>query len=237
MSIRFQYASEILAQFPQINGGILLASGLHNGDTPQPLREAYLAEQTATAARIGATPLSEIPALAAWRAAFRKFGVDPTQYRSASEALLRRVTKKGDIPFISTLVDLGNLVSIRYAIPVAVVDVRQIQGAITVRFADGTEAFTDHGQSQTIHPEPGEVVFVDQASRVAARRWCWRQSLESTAQPDTTDVLITIEAQHENGRTDVENAIADLTTLLRTYAGAQEVKADVLNANNPAMFD
>ena len=39
--------------------------------------------------------------------------------RSAAEALLRRLTKQGSIPSINTLVDIGNLVSIRYALPVA----------------------------------------------------------------------------------------------------------------------
>ena len=47
--------------------------------------------------------------------AIRGFGVDPTQYRSAAEALLRRLSKSGEIPSINALVDLGNLVSIRYA--------------------------------------------------------------------------------------------------------------------------
>lgn len=234
MPTRFQYSPEILAQFPTINGGMILASGLQNDDSPQALRDAFLAEQAAVAARIGNTSLSEIPALASWRAAFRKFGVDPTQYRSAAEALTRRVAKKGDIPFINTLVDIGNLVSIRYALPIAVVDLRQIHGAITVRFADGTELFTDHGQSQSIHPDSGEVVFVDENNRVVARRWCWRQSLESTSQPDTTDILITIEAHHDKGRADVENAIADITELLKTHTDGEVVKSDVLNVSNPA---
>ncbi len=113
--------------------------------------------------QIGAQPLSEIPSLAAWRAAFRLFGVDPTKYRSAAEALLRRLTKKGDIPSISALVDLCNLVSIRYALPVAAFDARALSGALTVRFAAGDEAFTAHDSPEPEHPEPGEVIFADPA--------------------------------------------------------------------------
>ena len=75
-------------------------------------------------ARIGETPLSELPTLAAWRRAFRAFGVDPTAYRSAAEALLRRLTKQGSIPSINALVDIGNLVAIRYGLPVAMFDQR-----------------------------------------------------------------------------------------------------------------
>jgi hypothetical protein len=64
---------------------------------------------------------------------FRGFGVDPTQYRSAAEALLRRLIKQGELPSIGTLVDLANLVSIRYALPVAVFDQGGITGGTVVR--------------------------------------------------------------------------------------------------------
>ena len=35
-------------------------------------------------ARIGDTPLSEIPSLAAWRRVFAAFGAQPTKYRNAA---------------------------------------------------------------------------------------------------------------------------------------------------------
>src|SRR5437667_12237734 len=141
-----------------------------NGPTPKDLQAAFIDQQQITLQRIGTTPLSQIPSLAAWRAVFRSFGVDPTQYRSAAEALLRRLTKKGNIPSINVLVDLGNLVSIRYALPVAVVDTRTIQGGITVEFADGSERWTNLGENEESHPEPGEVIFSDDTRLVIARR-------------------------------------------------------------------
>ncbi len=228
----FQYHPDILARYPNLIGGVIVARGVRNGATPPGLRALYHAEQQATLARIGSTPLSEIPSLAAWRGVFRSFGVDPTQIRSACEALLRRLTKQGDIPSINTLVDLGNLVSIRYALPVAVVDLRSVQGAITVRFADGTERFTNLGQPEVAHPDPGEVIFADETGLAFARRWCWRQSEQSASREDTTEVVVTVEAHHANGRHDVEAAVADLTALLAQYAGGSPSHA-MLDAANP----
>ena len=101
-----------------------MPSGVSNGPSAPALVAAFEAEQAAALARLGDTPLSEVPSLAAWRRAFRAFGTDPTGYRSAAEALLRRLTKQGSIPSINTLVDIGNLVSIRYALPVAMFDRR-----------------------------------------------------------------------------------------------------------------
>ncbi len=230
----FQYHPDILARYPAVTGGAILAQGMSNGPTPDRLQAAFQAEQRATLQRIGDTPLSQIESLAAWRNAFRGFDVDPTQYRSAAEALLRRLTKKGDIPSINLLVDLGNLVSIRYALPVAVFDTRALQGTVTVHFAGGTERYTTLGQAEVEHPEPGEVVFSDETGLVIARRWCWRQSEQSAAQPETTDAIITVEAHHAGGRRDIEAALNDLLELLIKYAGGNFISA-ILDAKNPAL--
>jgi len=232
----FQYHPNILARFPSIVGGVIFAQGMTNGPTPESLQAAFLAEQQATLQRLGNTPLSQVKSLAAWRGAFREFGVDPTQYRSAAEALLRRLTKKGDIPSINLLVDLANLVSIRYALPVAVFDTRALTGTVTVHFADGSERYTTLGLSETEvdHPEIGEVVFSDETGLVIARRWCWRQSETSAAGSETTDAIITVEAQHVDARTDIESALNDLLALLKTYAGGT-FTSSILDAHNPAL--
>lgn len=226
----FRYHPEIAERFPTLVGGIIIAEGMKNSPSPESLLKRYQAEQQIIAQR-GDGSLSEIPALAAWRTAFRKFGVEPTKYRSAGESLIRRVVKKGDIPSINALVDMGNLVSIRYALPVAVVDRRAVKGTITVHFADGSEHYTQMGQDEKDRIPEGEVVFTDETNTVFARRWCWRQSAESAAALDTTDAVITIEAHHAEGRQDVEKAVTDLVNLFTEYAGGS-YKHAILDANN-----
>jgi len=232
----FQYDAEILTRYPTVVGGVILARCMTNGPAPEELQAAFLAEQQAALQHVGDTPLSQITSLAAWRVVFRSFGVEPTQYRSSAEALLRRLTKKGDIPCINLLVDLGNLVSIRYALPVAVFDTRTLQGAVTVHFSDGSERYTTLGQDEVEHPEPGEVVFSDATKLVIARRWCWRQSEQSAAQQGTTQAIITVEAHHAEGNKDVDAALNDLLTLLRTYAGGNFI-CSRLDTTNPVISD
>ena len=134
------------------------------------------------------------------------------------------------------LVDLGNLVSIRYALPVAVFDTSSLNGAVTVHFADGSERYTTLGQDELEHPEPGEVVFSDDTQLVIARRWCWRQSDQSAAQQETTQAIITVEAHHAEGKEDVDAALDDLLTLLRTYSGGNFISKR-LDATNPVISD
>ncbi len=229
----FRYDPDLLARYPDIRGGVIHARGLQGGPTPPDLLAAYEAQQAATLARLGDTPLSDVPSLAAWRRAFSAFGVKPTQYRSAAEALLRRLTKQGDIPSLNLLVDIGNLVSIRHALPVAVFDLRATTGTITVRFAIGDERFTDLGTEEITHPTPGEVIFVDDAGLVSARRWCWRQSDQSAAREDTVEALITVEGHHERAEQDVSAALEDLQQLFAAYSPGVKLHADLLSPDHP----
>ena len=230
---RFAYDPDVAARFSSVAGGVVQAEGVSNGPSPPALVAAFRAEQEDALARIGDTPLSELPTLAAWRRAFRAFGVDPTTYRSAAEALLRRLTKQGSIPSINALVDIGNLVAIRYGLPVAMFDQRTVTGATTVRFAAGTESFTDLGSAERETPTHGEVIFIDDAGLVSARRWCWRQSAESASGPDTTEVLVTVEGHHDGAAADVRAAVADLEALLRDHAHPSSMVSGVVTAQSP----
>ena len=230
----FHYDPDVIERFPTVVGGVIHATGVHNGPTPSLLAAAFHEETHAVLRRIGETPLSELPTLAAWRRVFRGFGVDPTQYRSAAEALLRRLTKQGELPSIGTLVDVANLVSVRYALPVAVFDLRGITGGTIVRFARGDERWADLGSSETEHPEPGEVIFADETDAVSARRWCWRQSAGSAVREDTTEILVTVEGHHETAKDDVTQALAQLEALLVTHATPATLRSAVLSARDPA---
>jgi DNA/RNA-binding domain of Phe-tRNA-synthetase-like protein len=231
---RFAYDPDVAARFPSVAGGVIHAIGISNGPVPAGLTASFSNEQQLVHARIGDTPLSELPTLAAWRRAFRAFGVDPTAYRSAAEALLRRLTKQGSVPSINALVDIGNLVAIRYALPVAMFDQRTVSGGTTVRFANGSERFTDLGSGDTESPDPGEVIFIDEAGLVSARRWCWRQSAESASGATTTEVLVTVEGHHDGADADVAAAVADLEELLRVYAAPRALASGVVTATSRA---
>jgi DNA/RNA-binding domain of Phe-tRNA-synthetase-like protein len=229
----FRYSKEIVDRFPTIRGGVIYATGLTNTSTPPALLEAFEAEQETVRHQLGDTSPSEVTSLAAWRSTFSAFGVKPTQYRNAAEALLRRLAKQGTVPSINTLVDMANLVSLRYQLPVAVFDQHSVAGTTTVRFASGDERFTDLGSHSISHPEPGEVVFVDDEGVVSARRWCWRQSTQSAAGSSTADALITVEGHHPDARTDITRATHDLVGFLSEHQPRAHLTSAILSPDSP----
>lgn len=52
------------------------------------------------------------------REAIKIFGINPSKYRGSAEALIRRVQKEGRLKSINPVVDINNIISIKYKIPV-----------------------------------------------------------------------------------------------------------------------
>ncbi len=161
--------------------------------------------------RLNARTESEMPEISAWREAFSKMGLKPTQYRCASEALLRRYRKDHDLPGFHPLVDYLNHVSMTFGIPVAVFDCDKVTDGITVRHAEGSEVYRTF-QGDTENPVPGEVVFADPAGNAHSRRWTFRQSAQSVVGAETDRVLIVAEALHTTAEEDLAALAEELTS-------------------------
>lgn len=72
--------------------------------------------------------VKELPGIAATRRVYRACGKDPSRYRPASEALIRRMLQGKELYQIDTLVDLINLASIAYGYSIGGFDADKIQG-------------------------------------------------------------------------------------------------------------
>ena len=88
--------------------------------------------------------------------------------------MLRQVLTRGSLPRINELVDLCNTVSLEHVLAVAVYDVADSQGDVTVRLATGDETFVPLFATEVEHPRPGEEIYTDEAEALS-RRWVWRQ--------------------------------------------------------------
>lgn len=206
--VYFHHSQEIWNDFPGLMPGVLVADGITR-DAAVGSRVAHF--NAIAAARLATSSEGEFPEIQAWRRAFSKMGLKPTQYRCASEALLRRFRKEGSLPEIHPLIDLCNAISMAFAIPVAALDVSRIEQYIEVRYAAGDETY-DTFSGETEHPDAHEVIFADAAGRAHARRWTNRQSGYSPVRETTTRVLIVAEAMHQSAPDDVPrlvNTIAD----------------------------
>jgi DNA/RNA-binding domain of Phe-tRNA-synthetase-like protein len=225
----FQHSGDIWRDFPQLVPGVVYVEGVTGDAVTGPAAERFAAVAASRLAAVSAE--SELPEIQAWRRAFAAMGLKPTQYRCASESLLRRFRKEGSLPGLHPLVDLCNAVSLAFAIPVAVLDVAAITGRLEVRYAAGDEEYLTFA-GEVEHPAPGEVIFADAAGQAHARRWTNRQSGRSAVRDSTAAALIVAEALHDAAPRDV----AELVTVLAAEVAAVWAvtpSAAVLTAGEP----
>lgn len=228
---RFGYPTDFLAKFPSVVGAAAFVLGIDNSSNETAAEGLLRAQEEVVRAQFASTPLSSHPHISSWRSAFSSFGVKPTQYRSAIEALLRHVTKKGSVPHINKLVDLCNYVSMKHVLPVAAYDLDHISGPVVVRLAKGDEPFLPLYGKEVEYPNPGEVVFTDDEGALS-RRWTWRQSDRAKSTPETRQALLTIEGLHDITRAAVEGAMEELVSLVKEYCGG-EVSWSTVDRDHP----
>ena len=211
------YAKSIRSGFPELTAAVLRIDGI----TATGNVSIWTAHYSDIArSRLGNDTEASFPEVQAWRRAFAKMGLKPTQYRCASEALLRRFRKEGSLPAIHPLVDLCNVISMAFGIPIAVFDLQKIAGDLEVRYADGSERYeTFSGEIE--RPDAGEVIMADSQGNAHARRWVNRQSGLSAVRAATTSALLVAESMHEGGAYDLVRLSSALrTTVAETWPHA-----------------
>ncbi|MBA2708915.1 MAG: hypothetical protein H0U59_14010 [Gemmatimonadaceae bacterium] len=190
--MHFQHSPGIWADYPELTAAALFAEGL----TTSLSVDSQVARYNAIAkSRLETDTEASFPEIQAWRRAFSRMGLKPTQYRCASESLLRRFRKDDALPRMHPLIDLCNAMSRASATPVAVFDVSRVTDSLEVRHASGNE-FYESFSGEIEYPDAHEVIFADSTRRAHARRWTNRQSGYSAVRDTTKDVLIVIEAMH-----------------------------------------
>lgn len=219
MELKIQ--KEIFEAFPDFMAGVVLIKGCDNQGVSSEIAELLRkAEKSQIENFSTLESFSQHPQISAWRAAYRKFGSDPHQYRCSAEAIIRRVLKGDQLPNINKLVDLYNHISLKYVLPVGGEDTDEIAGDLFLGFANGDEQFIRLGGVENEPPQKGEVVYKDDAG-VACRRWNWREADRTKLTEQTRNAIIVVEALSPASKREVEGAAQELADLIKQYCGGE----------------
>ena len=183
----------VFALRPDYRALLLAVDGIVPGPSDQESDALLQAAQAAARQALNGRPAEELPHVAAWREAYRAFGAKPQRTRNSLEALLRRA--ESGLPRVNRLTDYYNAVSVLHQIPLGGEDLTRYAGPPRLVRATGDEPFgtVANGLAVTEHPDPGEVVWCDEAG-VTCRRWNWRQARRTQLGQDTTTALFILDA-------------------------------------------
>jgi DNA/RNA-binding domain of Phe-tRNA-synthetase-like protein len=209
---------QVLERFPSYRLMVITGSRVRVSAYDEQVDDLLKRQEEQIRNTIELSGLHQHPHISAWRKAYAGFGAKPGKHRCAVEALMRAILKRKSLPRINSLVDLCNCVSVKHVLPIDVMDLDNIEGDISVRFAEGDERFLPLGSSQLEPPNPGEVIYSDGVD-VLGRRWNWRKSEKSKVTLETNTILITIEGIGDIATETLGTTEAELCSLLRDFCG------------------
>lgn len=220
---KFVIEKDFLEIFPEAKIGVLVCNGIDNHIKDEEKYVDYLKEaQKAAMAHIANPEFTENPIIRTWRDAFYKFKTKKGA-RCSIEALLKRVSKGGEIGTINPLVDIYNGISLKYGVPVGGEDIDAFEGDNRLTIAAGDEEFITLGSEKSEPPYAGEVVYKDEAGAIC-RCFNWRESVRTMLTEETINAFMCIETVAGERDDVLEEALDELKALIEAELGGKCTK-------------
>ncbi len=197
--------------------------GVRVSTTPGFIDEMLRGEEERVRSVIGDVgKLTENPIVQAYRKFMWRLGIDPTKVRPSSEALARRVLHGGSIPRINSVVDIGNLISLKTLVPIGLYDLDLISPPLTLKLSEGYEEFVPIGSQGVEKLRRGLPIIVDSRGLVI-HIYPHRDSRLSMITDSTRNVLVISCGAPGVPRSLVMEATESVVNLLRSVNPVIEV--------------
>lgn len=217
---KFIVAPKLFEIFPEACFGVVIAESVDNQKASSTVTDLLEIQSKTLHQELSGTNVREHPRVAVWREAFRKLGLNPNRFPSSIEALAKRIAKKAELPSINKVVDLVNILSLKYVLPMGAHDREILPGDIELRFACPEDKFIPFGSTESEPVDEDELIYVTD-NQVRTRKWVWRQGEKAKVMPDTKQLFCPIDAFY--GVTDqaAKAAQSELAAMLQEYCGAR----------------
>ncbi len=230
--MKFYVEQTIFDKIPDYCIGVVAVSGIKMSEQGEEMKQFLIESLEQKKQYLEGKTVKQLDELAPFRDAFLKLDINPNKYLSSIEALLTRVAKKGELPFINPLVDVSNAISLKYMLPLGTHDIGSFVGdGLCVRLAneqDCENTPNDEGSSDII--KPGEAVYVS-GNEVRTRRFIWRQLAAGRIDQNATELVFPIDG-FQSRKADVLAARDELFSMLEKHFGGS-VKKGFIDIDSP----
>ncbi|GAB6106833.1 B3/B4 domain-containing protein [Fusibacter bizertensis] len=207
-------------KLPDFKLGIIVAKVVTEDSSAQLLEEMYqLFESLKETLKVD--QISQLKEIQAGRLAYRAFGKDPTRYRLSAEKLLRRILKGEGLDSINNVVDLSNLISLKYHCPVGTYDYEKISDDVILRAGEKGETYLSLG-NQELNLE-GFPIFADKMGPFGSTT-----SDSSRTNVDQNTKLILLSIFGFENQFDFVSALSDARALIESHAKGEILISEML---------
>ena len=183
--------NNIFNQFQGLKIGIIILKNINNTKSIDTfINTLHLEIENKIKNKFADIELSKYQVVSKWREVYKSFG--EKEARSSIEALIKRIKNNKGLYKINPLVDLYNVASLKFELPVGGEDLDKINDNIELTFANGDEEFISLGETSIEHPNKGEIIYKFK-NTVICRNFNYRESEITKLTKDTNYAIIVLE--------------------------------------------
>lgn len=209
---------------PNCRLGYITVSDVTVRGTPPALAQEFGQLQAEVAKIYKLDLLAATPRIVAVRTMYKKLDFDPSRYRPASEALVRRVLQNKSLYYVNSAVDVNNFCSIKYLMPFGLYDLDKITGNVVYRMA--SEGTYVNIASKEVSAN-GKPFLTDQAGFFGNPTSDARRTAVNLS---TTNLLSVIYADEEVTDQELQALLDDTANMMVMYNGGSIREKEIIFA-------
>ena len=194
--------------------GVVVAEGVDNSSENKEIEELLNTAIDQQKEALKGQVVKNLKELEPYHAAMRNFGISVSRFLPSIEALLTRLVKTGNLPLISPVVNLTNVISLQYHVPIGTHDIDSLVGDLEIRQIKSDDIF--EGGEESSGFDNGEVVYAS-GNSIRTRRWIWRQMPVGLTSKDTKNLVFPVDGFSGNVETILEARDALASALQRYF--------------------
>jgi len=145
----------------------------------------------------------------------KETGVDSHHHPNSVIHLLKLIKEKGKLPQINTVVDIYNLVSVKWLISMATHDLHKLDGPIEIRLsADGEQFFSLDGKTEKLNG--GEVIYSNKGKVIGRFS---KQCKQTITTDDSTELVLVAFGNSEVSDEKMDKAVKEACELIIKFNG------------------
>lgn len=152
-AINFTIESTLRTKVPKVRLGIITCD-IHVSISGKDQLSDFKKVEDRMRSILDSLPEKDWPTVSASRAAYKLCGKDPSRYRPSAELLLRRVRTGKELPTISNVVDVINIVSMKTGFSIGGFDREKVVGDVILSVGDDQSYATIGGRDLNIEGMP-----------------------------------------------------------------------------------
>ncbi|WP_069806880.1 B3/B4 domain-containing protein [Vulcanisaeta thermophila] len=208
--------------------GVGVIKGINNRQYPGELENYIKSEVNNIRGRYTLEALKDDRVIRAYRDFYwHELGIDPTKQRPAQEALLRRILRGEGLPRINPMVDIGNVASIKYLVPVGLYDIGKFQGRdLVIRYAVDGETFNPIGSP--VRKLTRNQIVLATVDNLILHIYPYRDSELTKIDENTRDVLIITAGVPGVDQNVLRESTGFIMRTAREYLGGEPIGEPIL---------